>query len=108
VSYNTGAGPATQGNATTQVQLHQPTGLVRVLGHDVKPEVLGTMKTTSPELFIEPEAKAAQAVEARPKRLTKPAQRRSPARTSTATPMMVSKLPINTSLGRSPLRTRLP
>ena len=59
-SYNTGAGPATQRVNVTQVQLHQPTGLVKVLGHDVKPEVLETMKVTSPELFLEPEAKAAQ------------------------------------------------
>jgi hypothetical protein len=63
-SYNTGGGPATQRSPTTQVQLHQPTGLVPILGTEVTPEALETMKRTSPELFLEPEAKAAQKVEA--------------------------------------------
>jgi hypothetical protein len=61
-SYNTGGGPATQRSPVTQVQLNAPTGLVRVPGtpHEVTPAVLEKMKETSPELFVEPEAKAAQ------------------------------------------------
>jgi hypothetical protein len=64
-SYNTGSGqPATQRSPTTSVQLQQPDGRVAIAGTSVTPEVLETMKRTSPELFLEPEAKAAQKVEA--------------------------------------------
>jgi hypothetical protein len=63
-TYNTGAGPATQRVNVTQVQLQAPTGLVKVLGYDVKPEVAEKMRETSPEAFIEPEAKAAEEAKA--------------------------------------------
>jgi hypothetical protein len=65
-TFNSGAGPATHRQNATQVQLHQPTGRVMVPGTnlDVTPEVLEQMKETSPHLFVEPEVKAAQKVEA--------------------------------------------
>jgi hypothetical protein len=62
--WNSGTGVATQGPSVQSVQLQQPTGRVSIAGTSVTPEVLETMKTTSPELFLEPEAKAAQKVEA--------------------------------------------
>jgi hypothetical protein len=46
------------------VQLRQPTGLVKVAGFEVRPEVAETMQTTSPELFIEPEDKQAEIAKA--------------------------------------------
>ena len=61
-SFNTGGGPATQGSATQRVQLHAPTGLVKVGGYEVRPEVAETMRETSPELVIDPSVKAAEAV----------------------------------------------
>jgi hypothetical protein len=63
-TYNTGAGPATQRVNVTQVQPQAPTRLVKVAGYDVKPEVAEKMKETSPHLFIEPEAKAAEEAKA--------------------------------------------
>jgi hypothetical protein len=51
---------AEQGTSSTRVQIQAPTGLVKVAGFEVRPEVAETMKETSPGLFIEPEAKAAQ------------------------------------------------
>jgi hypothetical protein len=64
-TFNSGSGmPATHRQNATQVQLQQPDGRVAIAGTSVTPEVLETMKTTSPELFLEPEAKAAQKVEA--------------------------------------------
>jgi hypothetical protein len=63
-SFNTGAGPATQGSSTLRVQLHQPTGLVKVAGFEVRPEVAETLKAASPDLFIAPEVKQAEAAKA--------------------------------------------
>jgi hypothetical protein len=66
-TYNTGSdAPATHRDNVTKVQLQAPTGLVKVPGmdHVVTPEVLERMKETSPELFLEPEAKAAKQAEA--------------------------------------------
>jgi hypothetical protein len=63
-SFNTGAGAASQGSSTTRVQLHQPTGLVKVAGFDVRPEVAETLAQAAPELFEAPEAKAAEAAKA--------------------------------------------
>jgi hypothetical protein len=61
-TYNTGSdAPATHRQNTTQVQLQAPTGLVKVLGYDVKPEVAEKMRETSPEAFVEPSVKAAEA-----------------------------------------------
>jgi hypothetical protein len=60
-SFNTGAVQASHGSSTLRVQLQAPTGLVRVAGFEVRPEVAETMKETSPELFIEPSVKAAEA-----------------------------------------------
>ena len=102
-SYNTGAGPATHGSSTLRVQLHQPTGLVKVAGHEVTPEVAETMQRTSPELFVEPEAAAAGPPRL-PLKLTRPAQRRSPARTSIATQGR-SKDTISIWLGKCPHNT---
>ena len=53
--------------AVTSVQLKAPTGRVLVPGTnlDVTPEVLETMRSTSPELFVEPEAKAEKAAVAK-------------------------------------------
>src|ERR1700678_2688262 len=65
-TWNSHGGDTTVAPKVTSVQLQSPTGLVKVPGmnHEVTPEVLEKMKETSPELFIEPEAKAAQKVEA--------------------------------------------
>jgi hypothetical protein len=65
-TWNSQGGDTTVAPKVTSVQLQAPTGLVKVPGmnHEVTPEVLEKMKETSPELFIEPEAKAAQKVEA--------------------------------------------
>jgi hypothetical protein len=61
-SFNTGVeGSATQGSSTLRVQMRQPNGLVNVGGYEVKPEVVETLKEASPEIFIEPAAKQAQA-----------------------------------------------
>jgi hypothetical protein len=59
-------GPVTATPKVTSVQLQQPTGLVRVPGtpHEVTPAVLEKMRETSPEAFLEPEAKAAKQAEA--------------------------------------------
>jgi hypothetical protein len=62
--WNSSGGAATQGPSVTSVQLQQPTGRVEIAGTSVTPEVLETMKVTSPELFLEPEAKAAKQAEA--------------------------------------------
>jgi hypothetical protein len=61
-SFNSHSGATTAAPAVNSVQLKASTGLVKVPGtpHEVTPEVLEIMKKTSPELFIEPEAKAAQ------------------------------------------------
>jgi hypothetical protein len=65
-TFNSGSGAATVAPKVTSVQLQAPTGLVRVPGtnQEVTPAVLETMKEASPELFLEPEAKAPQEVEA--------------------------------------------
>jgi hypothetical protein len=54
-------GVATQGNATTQVQLLQDDGLVKVGGYEVKPEVAERLKGAAPQLFISDDAKAIEA-----------------------------------------------
>jgi hypothetical protein len=62
-SFNTGTdAAATHQSSTLRVQLQAPTGLVKVPGtnHEVTPEVLEVMRTTSPELFVEPSVKAAE------------------------------------------------
>jgi hypothetical protein len=63
-TFNSHSGITEVAPSTTTVQLQQPTGRVAILGTTVAPEVLETMRTTSPELFLEPEARAAQKVEA--------------------------------------------
>jgi hypothetical protein len=65
-TFNSGNGVSTVAPSTTSVQLQAPTGLVKVPGtsHEVTPEVLEKMRGTSPELFLEPEVKAAQKAEA--------------------------------------------
>jgi hypothetical protein len=60
--FNTGSdAPATQGSSTLRVQLHQPTNLVKVAGHEVTPEVAETLTKAAPEVFVEPAAQQAQA-----------------------------------------------
>jgi hypothetical protein len=65
-TFNSGNGVSTVAPSTTSVQLQAPTALVKVPGtsHEVTPEVLEKMRGTSPELFLEPEVKAAQKAEA--------------------------------------------
>jgi hypothetical protein len=62
-TFNSGSGNATVSPAVNSVQLKAPTGLVRVPGTtlDVTPDVLETMRTTSPELFEAPEVAKAEA-----------------------------------------------
>jgi hypothetical protein len=60
-SFNTGAGQASQGSSTLRVQLHQPTGLVKVAGFEVRPEVAQTLTEAAPEVFVEPAAQEAKA-----------------------------------------------
>jgi hypothetical protein len=62
--YNTGGGPATHRANATQVQLHQPTGLVKVAGFEVTPDVAQTLTEAAPELFVPDEEKAAEAAKA--------------------------------------------
>jgi hypothetical protein len=54
-------GVATQGNATTKVQLQQPTTRVAALGTMVEPEVLENLKKMAPEAFEAPATKQAEA-----------------------------------------------
>jgi hypothetical protein len=54
------AGDATATPRITQVQLQAPTGRIAILGTTVAPDVYEKMKETSPELFLEPAAKAAE------------------------------------------------
>jgi hypothetical protein len=63
-TWNSHSGNAQTAPKVTSVQLAQPTGRVAIAGTTVTPDVLETMKVTSPELFIEPEAKAAKQAEA--------------------------------------------
>jgi hypothetical protein len=63
-TFNSHAGNAQVAPAVTTVQLQAPTGHVAILGTTVAPEVYEKMKETSPELFVEPEAKAAKQAEA--------------------------------------------
>jgi hypothetical protein len=65
-TWNSHSGNAQVTPKVTAVQLKAPTGLVKVPGmnEEVTPAVLETMKATSPELFLEPEAKAAKQAEA--------------------------------------------
>jgi hypothetical protein len=44
-----------------RVQMHQPTGLVKVNGFDVTPEVAATLTQAAPEAFLEPAAQEAKA-----------------------------------------------
>jgi hypothetical protein len=60
-SFNTGAGPATHGTSITRVQLHQPTGLVKVAGFEVRPEVAETLAQAAPQLFVDPSINAVEA-----------------------------------------------
>jgi hypothetical protein len=63
-TFNSHAGNAQVAPAVTTVQLQAPTGRIAILGTTVAPEVYEKMKETSPELFVEPEVKAAQKAEA--------------------------------------------
>jgi hypothetical protein len=63
-TFNSDNGNATAAPAVTSVQLQAPTGRIAILGTTVAPEVYEKMKETSPELFVEPEVKAAQKAEA--------------------------------------------
>jgi hypothetical protein len=61
-TYNTGSGTgATHRVNTTQVQLRAPTGLVKVAGFEVTPEVAQTLTEAAPEMFVDPSVKAAEA-----------------------------------------------
>jgi hypothetical protein len=66
-TFNSGTGVETVSPKVTSVQLKAPTGLVKVPGMDaeVTPAVLEQMRSTSPELFLEPEAKAEKAAAAK-------------------------------------------
>jgi hypothetical protein len=61
--YQQHEGPASHRQNATQVQLHQDDGLVRVPGtpHEVRPEVLESLKKSAPQLFVPEAEKAAQA-----------------------------------------------
>jgi hypothetical protein len=65
--FNSGTGISEVAPHTTTVQLRASTGLVKVPGMDaeVTPEVLETMKTTSPELFEAHEVRAEKAAAAK-------------------------------------------
>jgi hypothetical protein len=61
-SFNTGSdAPAQASSGTMRVQMHQPTGLVKVNGFDVTPEVAATLTQAAPEAFQEPAAQEAKA-----------------------------------------------
>jgi hypothetical protein len=60
--FNTGSdAPAQAGSSTMRVQMNQPTGLVKVNGFDVTPEVAETLTQAAPEAFQEPAAQQAKA-----------------------------------------------
>jgi hypothetical protein len=64
-SYNTGSDQqATQRSPTVQVQMLQPTGLVKVAGYEVTPEVAETLTKAAPSLTEDPSIKAAEAARA--------------------------------------------
>lgn len=63
-SVNMGTNTAARAGASVQsVQLRQPTGLIPIAGTEVTPEVLETMKVTSPELFVPEAEKVAEVAE---------------------------------------------
>jgi hypothetical protein len=55
---------ATAGSSVQQVQLRADTGLVNVGGYETTPEVAATLTKQAPDLFVAPEVKAQQEVEA--------------------------------------------
>jgi hypothetical protein len=60
-TYNTGSGAAaTHRENSTKVQLRAPTGLVKVAGFEVTPEVAQTLTEAAPEMFEDPSVKAAE------------------------------------------------
>jgi Holliday junction resolvasome RuvABC ATP-dependent DNA helicase subunit len=62
-TYNTGSGMgATHRQNATQVQLRAPTGLVKVGGFEVTPEVAQTLTEAAPEMFVAPKAAEAAKV----------------------------------------------
>jgi hypothetical protein len=52
---------AQQGTSSTRVQLLHDDGLVKIGGHEVRPEVAETLKRVAPSLFVDPSVKAAEA-----------------------------------------------
>jgi hypothetical protein len=60
-TFNSHSGPATHRDNSTSVQLRAPTGLVKVGGYEVTPEVVQTLTEAAPELFVPDEEKAAEA-----------------------------------------------
>jgi hypothetical protein len=93
-------GVATQGNATTQVQLLQDDGLVKVGGYEVKPEVAERLKGAAPQLFVSDDAKAIEAA----KESDNAKDDEASARNSTAMRMSPWRPIINTWSARYPRR----
>ena len=60
-TFNSASGPATHRQNATQVQLRSPTGLVKVAGFEVTPEVAQTLTEAAPEMFVDPSVKAQEA-----------------------------------------------
>jgi hypothetical protein len=60
-TWNSHSGNAQTTPKVTSVQLQQPTGRVAILGTTVAPDVYERMKETSPEAFIDPSVKVAEA-----------------------------------------------
>jgi hypothetical protein len=63
-TYQQHDGVATQGNATTRVQLHTPDGKVQIGKYRTDAASAENLKAMSPELFVTPEVKAAEAAKA--------------------------------------------
>jgi hypothetical protein len=63
-TFNSATGPATHHQNTTSVQLRAPTGLVKVAGFEVTPEVAATLAEAAPSLTEDPSIKAAEAAKA--------------------------------------------
>jgi hypothetical protein len=59
--YQQHEGAATQGNATTTVQLRTPDGAARVAGFKTSPEAEATLRVQAPHLFEDPSIKATEA-----------------------------------------------
>jgi hypothetical protein len=63
-SFNTGAGPATQGSGYESVQLRVPDGKVQIGQYRTDPATVENLRVMAPDMFVAPEVKQAEAAKA--------------------------------------------